>query len=100
MHPRIQLIFNGALVSVQFGDAVALCARGALVRLSILRHIVLLTILFKDVNYRDRLELKTATDRTLGVGVSPNDGALIVLTAGMMMKVSIHLDKILAYDLQ
>jgi len=100
MHPRIQLIFNGALVSVQFGDAVAICARGSLVHFSIFCYIVPLTIPFKDVNYRDRLELKTATDRTLGVGACPNDGALIVLTAGMMMKVSIHLDKILAYDLQ
>lgn len=27
-HPRIQLVQNGALISVQFGDAVALCARG------------------------------------------------------------------------
>ena len=27
-HPRIQLIQNGTLISVQFGDAVALCARG------------------------------------------------------------------------
>jgi nuclear pore complex protein Nup133 len=27
-HPRIQLIQNGALICVQFGDAVALCARG------------------------------------------------------------------------
>ena len=40
MHPRIQLTFNGALVSVQFGDAVALCARGSLVRFSMFRHIV------------------------------------------------------------
>jgi nuclear pore complex protein Nup133 len=28
MHPRIQLILGGAIVVVQFGDAVALCARG------------------------------------------------------------------------
>lgn len=28
MHPRIRLILGGVIVVVQFGDAVALCARG------------------------------------------------------------------------
>ncbi|GLB34911.1 putative non-repetitive/WGA-negative nucleoporin C-terminal [Lyophyllum shimeji] len=80
MHPRIKLVMDGALISVQFGDAVALCAR--------------------DVDYRERLELKAATDRTLGVGVSQDDGPLLVLTAAMMMKVTINLDKVLAYDFE
>ncbi|KAF8077905.1 hypothetical protein FPV67DRAFT_1405325 [Lyophyllum atratum] len=80
MHPRIQLALDGALISVQFGDAVAFCAR--------------------DVDYRERLELKSATDRTLGVGVSRDDGPLLVLTATAMLKVTINLDKVLAYDFE
>ncbi|KAF9533020.1 hypothetical protein CPB83DRAFT_903494 [Crepidotus variabilis] len=74
VHPRIQLIYGGSIVSVQFGDAVALCAR--------------------DSEYRDRLELKSANDRTLGVGVSPTNNFLIILTATTMMKVSLELEKI------
>ncbi|KAF5381087.1 hypothetical protein D9615_003993 [Tricholomella constricta] len=80
MHPRIQLVLDGALISVQFGDTVALCAR--------------------DVDYRERLELKSATDRTLGVGVSQDDGPLLVLTAATMMKVTVNLNKVLAYDFE
>jgi hypothetical protein len=29
MHPRIQSVRGGALVAIQFGDAIALCARGS-----------------------------------------------------------------------
>jgi len=29
VHPRIQLMYGGSIISVQFGDAVALCARGS-----------------------------------------------------------------------
>ncbi|KAF9464745.1 hypothetical protein BDZ94DRAFT_1161306 [Collybia nuda] len=79
-HARIRLLLDGALISVQFGDAVALCA--------------------KDSDYRDRLELKSATDRTLGVGVGPSDGSLLILTASAMMKASIDLDKVLTFDPQ
>lgn len=53
-----------------------------------------------DVNYRERLELKSSTDRTLGIGASQNDGPLLVLTAATMMKVTINLDKVLAYDFE
>lgn len=28
MHPRLQLVANGKLAAIQFGDAVTLCARG------------------------------------------------------------------------
>jgi len=31
VHPRIQLIYGGSIISVQFGDAVALCARGMII---------------------------------------------------------------------
>ncbi|KII88453.1 hypothetical protein PLICRDRAFT_110437 [Plicaturopsis crispa FD-325 SS-3] len=77
MHPRIQLISGGELVSIQFGDAVALCAR--------------------DSKYADRVELKSATDRTLGVGVA-EEGALLVLTAATMMRVLVDTDKIKSFD--
>ncbi|CAA7271672.1 unnamed protein product [Cyclocybe aegerita] len=77
VHPRIQPIYGGSIVSVQFGDAVALCARQS--------------------EYRDRLELKSASDRTLGVGVSSSTNLLLILTATTMMKVSLDLEKIQAF---
>ncbi|KAG6900855.1 hypothetical protein C0993_009973 [Termitomyces sp. T159_Od127] len=76
MHPRIRLALDGALISVQFGDVVAFY-----------------------VDYRERLELKSTTDRTLGIGTQ-DDGPLLVLTAATMMKVSMNLDAILAYDIE
>ena len=36
--------------------------------------------------YMDRLELKSSTDRPLGVGVVEEEGSLLVLTATTMMK--------------
>ncbi|KAJ7632668.1 hypothetical protein FB45DRAFT_978375 [Roridomyces roridus] len=78
VHPRIQLLLGGQLVSVQFGDAVALCAR--------------------DSDYRDRIELKSATDRTLGVGVLQNESALLILTAATMMKAQIDMEHVLVFD--
>ncbi|KAF9075250.1 hypothetical protein BDP27DRAFT_40146 [Rhodocollybia butyracea] len=78
MHPRIQLLPNGLLVSIQFGDAVALCGR--------------------DSDYQERLELKSATDRTLGVCVMPSDSVVLVLTAATMMKVNIDNDSVLTFD--
>ncbi|PPR00501.1 hypothetical protein CVT24_005524 [Panaeolus cyanescens] len=74
VHPRIQHLFSGSIVSVQFGDAVALCAR--------------------NTDYRDRLELKQGVDRTLGVGVSTATNTLLILTATTMMKVTMDLEKI------
>ncbi|KNZ71793.1 Nucleoporin [Termitomyces sp. J132] len=79
MHPRIRLALDGALISIQFGDAVAFCSR--------------------DVDYRERLEFKSTMDRTLGVGTQ-DDGPLLVLTATTMMKVSMNLNAILAYDIE
>ncbi|KAF7363465.1 Methyltransferase type 11 [Mycena sanguinolenta] len=78
VHPRIQVLLEGQLVSVQFGDAVALCAR--------------------DSDYRDRIELKSATDRTLGVGVVQNESALLILTAATMVKAQIDMDKVLVFN--
>lgn len=51
-----------------------------------------------DSDYRDRLELKSATDRTLGVGVVQSDSTILILTAASMMKASIDLDKVLTFD--
>ncbi|PFH54313.1 hypothetical protein AMATHDRAFT_72820 [Amanita thiersii Skay4041] len=73
-HPRIQLILGGVMICVQFGDAVALCAR--------------------DSEYRNRLELKSATDRTLGVGVIHSDSTCLILTATTMMRVFVDIEKI------
>ncbi|KAJ6596941.1 hypothetical protein DFH09DRAFT_1403501 [Mycena vulgaris] len=78
VHPRIQVLLDGQLISIQFGDAVALCAR--------------------DSDYRDRIELKSATDRTLGVGVVQNDSALLILTAATMMKAQIDMDNVLIFN--
>ncbi|KAF8636731.1 hypothetical protein AX17_003534 [Amanita inopinata Kibby_2008] len=80
MHPRIQLVLGGTLVIVQFGDAVALCAR--------------------DTDYRNRLELKSAADRTLGVGVLQSDSTFLLLTAMMTMKVCIDIESVQAFDPQ
>ncbi|KAF7967089.1 hypothetical protein HWV62_35891 [Athelia sp. TMB] len=77
-HPRIQLIQDGALISVQFGDAVALCAR--------------------DNAYQSRLELKSNTDRTLGLGVMETESAVLVLTAATMMKAHVDLDRVDRFD--
>ncbi|KAJ7774554.1 hypothetical protein DFH07DRAFT_102982 [Mycena maculata] len=78
VHPRIQVLLGGQLISVQFGDAVALCAR--------------------DSDYRDRIELKSATDRTLGVGVVQNESSLLILTAATMMKAQIDMDNVLVFN--
>ncbi|KAJ7940617.1 Non-repetitive/WGA-negative nucleoporin C-terminal-domain-containing protein [Mycena leptocephala] len=78
VHPRIQVLLDGQLISVQFGDAVALCAR--------------------DSDYRDRIELTSASDRTLGVGVVQNESALLILTAATMMKAQIDMDNVLVFN--
>ncbi|KAF9454530.1 hypothetical protein P691DRAFT_655678 [Macrolepiota fuliginosa MF-IS2] len=77
-HPRMQFLASGAVVVVQFGDAVALVAR--------------------DSDYRDRLELKSASDRTLGVGSYGSDSTLLMLTASTMMRVVVDVEKIDAFD--
>ncbi|KAJ7905514.1 Non-repetitive/WGA-negative nucleoporin C-terminal-domain-containing protein [Mycena olivaceomarginata] len=78
VHPRIQVLLDGQLVSVQFGDAVALCAR--------------------DSDYLDRIELRSASDRTLGVGVVQNESALLILTAATMVKAQIDMDKVAIFN--
>ncbi|KIM49090.1 hypothetical protein M413DRAFT_95576 [Hebeloma cylindrosporum] len=77
VHPRIQLICQGSIIIVQFGDAVALCSRGS--------------------GYRDRLELKSSNDRTLGVGVGVLINQPLILTATTMMKISLDLEKIKSF---
>ncbi|KAG7451103.1 uncharacterized protein BT62DRAFT_882814 [Guyanagaster necrorhizus] len=80
MHPRLQLILDGKLVVIQFGDAIALCAT--------------------ESEYRDRLELKAKADRTLGVGITHSDSTILILTAAIMMKVHIDMDKVKTVNLQ
>ncbi|KAG2020222.1 methyltransferase type 11 [Coprinopsis cinerea AmutBmut pab1-1] len=76
--PRIQLLFSGSIVSVEFGDTVAFCAQ--------------------ESNFQDRIQLKSIADRTLGVGVSQATSTLLVLTATTMMQVELSLDKIRAFN--
>jgi hypothetical protein len=57
-------------------------------------------LFFSDSEYRDRLELKSVTDRTLGVGVIQSDSTFLLLTATLMMKASIDIDKIQNFDPQ
>jgi hypothetical protein len=52
---------------------------------------------YSGSEYRDRLELKSTNDRTLGLGVSPTSNFLLILTATSMMKVSLDLEKIDAF---
>lgn len=42
----------------------------------------------------DRLELRSSTDRTLGVGVIEKEASLLVLTAATMMKTEVDLDEV------
>lgn len=79
-HPRIQLLNRGTLVTIQFGDTVVICA--------------------PDTEYTDRLELKSASDRTLGVGVLRvgDDNNLMVLTAATLMKVAIDGEKVVQFQ--
>ncbi|EEB97429.1 hypothetical protein MPER_03255, partial [Moniliophthora perniciosa FA553] len=76
--PYQSLLPDGLLVTIQFGDAVALCAR--------------------ESDYQERLELKSATDRTFGVGVMPSESVVLILTAATMMKVNVNIDKVLTFD--
>ncbi|EJF65900.1 hypothetical protein DICSQDRAFT_49916 [Dichomitus squalens LYAD-421 SS1] len=74
MHPRLQTVVPAKLVAVQFGDAVTICSQ--------------------ENDYMDRLELKSTSDRTLGVGVIERESSLLVLTAATMMKTEIDLDEV------
>ncbi|KAI0054126.1 hypothetical protein FA95DRAFT_1530133 [Auriscalpium vulgare] len=78
MHPQLQSVLDGVLLVVQFGDAITFCAR--------------------DNNWKDRIELKSATDRTLGVGVVAAQSELLVLTASTVIKASIDFEEVLKYD--
>ncbi len=51
-----------------------------------------------DSDYRDRLELKSTNNRTLGVGAYESEGTLLMLTASTMVRVVADLDKIGTFD--
>ncbi|KAI9466341.1 hypothetical protein BJY52DRAFT_1367647 [Lactarius psammicola] len=78
MHPQLQLMLGGAIFVVQFGDAIAICSR--------------------DNDYKDRIELKSSTDRTLGVCVVDAQSCLLVLTALTIMKVTVDFDQVRKFD--
>lgn len=46
----------------------------------------------------DRLELKSATDRTLGVGILEGESELLILTAATMMKAYVDMDEVAQFD--
>lgn len=83
---------------MQFGDAVALVARGTLFKQGGSKHRLRPSDYLADSDYRDRLELKSASDRTLGVGAYESDSTLLMLTASTMMRVVVDVDKIDAFD--
>lgn len=51
-----------------------------------------------DNAYQSRLELKSNTDRTLGVGVMESESAVLVLTAATMMKAHVDLERVERFD--
>ncbi|TCD68905.1 hypothetical protein EIP91_009455 [Steccherinum ochraceum] len=77
-HPRLQLLAENKIVVIQFGDTVAICSR--------------------DTVYMDRLELKSSSDRTLGVGVMAGNNDLLVLTAATLMKTWVDTDAVQRFD--
>ena len=94
MHPRIRLILGGSLISVQFGDAVTICARGV----SFFACTVTFYLSHADNDYKDRVALKSASDRTLGLGVIEDQAQLLILTASTMMKATIDTDEVAQFD--
>ena len=53
-----------------------------------------------DAEYMDRLMLKSATDRTLGVGIINGESELLVLTSATLMKAFINLDRVAQFNPQ
>jgi hypothetical protein len=51
-----------------------------------------------DSHYQDRLELKSATDRTLGLGILEADSAFLVLTAATMIHTQVDMDVIKKFN--
>ncbi|KAN0123739.1 Non-repetitive/WGA-negative nucleoporin C-terminal domain containing protein [Russula decolorans] len=78
MHPQLRPMLGGAILVVQFGDAIALCSR--------------------DNDFQDRIELKSSTDRTLGVCVEDAQSCVLVLAASTIMKVTLDFDQIEKFD--
>ncbi|TFK76396.1 hypothetical protein BDN72DRAFT_755585 [Pluteus cervinus] len=78
VHPRIYLIKGGELTAIQFGEVVILCSQ--------------------DSGFQDRLQLASTTDRTLGLGVSSTDNSILILSASVMVRATLNLDKISTFD--
>ena len=84
------------MVAVQFGDAVALCARSQYLVICFVAGYSLPYAIGSD--YQDRLELKSNSNRTLGIGVILSTNTLLILTATTMMKIKLDLDIIQAFN--
>lgn len=83
-------------MTIQFGDTVVICAPGKPFRDGVRN----MPNRWVDTEYTDRLELKSASDRTLGVGVLRvgDDNNLMVLTAATLMKVAIDGEKVVQFQ--
>lgn len=55
---------------------------------------------FAGSEYKDRLELKSNSDRTLGVGIFNAESAILVLTSGTMLKAYIDSNNIRDVNLE
>ncbi|KAF8478553.1 Non-repetitive/WGA-negative nucleoporin C-terminal-domain-containing protein [Russula ochroleuca] len=78
MHPQLRPMLGGAILVVQFGDAIAFCSR--------------------DNDFQNRIELKSSTDRTLGVCVADGQSYMLVLAASMIMKVTLDFEQVEKFD--
>lgn len=59
---------------------------------------VFLTSSYLDSEYMDRLELKSSSDRTLGVGILEEENSFLVLTAAILMKTYVDPDAVGEFD--
>jgi nuclear pore complex protein Nup133 len=53
---------------------------------------------FIDNVFQDRIELKSSTDRTLGICVADAQSYMLVLAASMIMKVTLDFDQVEKFD--
>lgn len=51
-----------------------------------------------DSDFSSRLELKGRLDQTIGIGVLQHESSILILTTGVMMKVTLDLDSVKFFD--
>lgn len=93
MHPRLQIVVPRNLVAVQFGDAVTVCAQS----MSYCTERSVNSQRLAENEFMDRLELKSSTDRTLGIGVIEDEKSFLVLTAAVMMKTTVEMEEVVRF---